>query len=321
MAISDAAPDGSPFHAGELEVQERVGARERMDRFGRRVVRDGMPDQHRELFEKLPFVVLGHVDDEGWPWASMWSGAPGFLKTPDARSMRLRGRPPSGDPLAGALRVGRAVGVLGIELTTRRRNRVTTHVAAIDEQSVLLSVDQSFGNCPHYIQTRAPSYARDPEADFTAPAPEPLSTLDERATRLVREADTFFVASAASSGDGDRILGADASHRGGNRGFVRVEDDGALVVPDFAGNNHFNTLGNFVVYPRAGLTFVDFETGELLMLTGTVQIVWEGPELDAFAGAQRLWRFRFDHGVRLREGTPLRFTFGEWSPSLERTGR
>lgn len=319
MATADTARDASPFHAGELAIQERVGVRERMDRFARKVVRDHMPDQHRELYEKLPFMVLGYVDDDGWPWASLWSGAPGFVRTPDARSMRLGGRPPEGDPLVAALRVGRAIGLLGLEPATRRRNRLTTHVAAVDDGGVLLAVDQAFGNCPQYIQTRVLRHARDPDAPFAAPAPEPFTKLDDRARQLIREADTFFVASAASSGDGDRILGADASHRGGKKGFVRVDEDGTLVVPDFVGNYHFNTLGNFLVYPRAGVTFVDFETGELLLLTGTVEIVWEGPEVEAFAGAERLWRFRLDHGVRLAEGTALRFSFGQWSPNTEMT--
>ena len=319
MTNSDPAFDASPFHAGELALQDRVGVRERMDRFARKVVRDFMPEQHRELYEKLPFVVLGFVDDEGSPWASFWSGAAGVVHTPDARSLRLRGRPVAGDPLGHALRVGRAVGLLGLEPATRRRNRLTTHVAAVDDASVVLAVDQAFGNCPQYIQTRVFRYARDPEAAFEAPAPQAFTKLDERARKLISESDTFFVASAASAGDGDRIHGADASHRGGKKGFVRIDEDGTLVVPDFIGNFHFNTLGNFLAYPRAGLTFVDFETGEVLMLTGAVEIDNDGPEVAAFAGAERLWRFRPSHGVRLLDATALRFSFGEWSPNTELT--
>ena len=34
----------------------------------------------------------------------------------------------------------------------------------------------------------------------------------------------------------------------------------------------FNTLGNLVEYPRAGLLFVDFATGDVLQLTGTARL-------------------------------------------------
>jgi hypothetical protein len=118
----------------------------------------------------------------------------------------------------------------------------------------------------------------------------------------VREADTFFIATASEGG-------ADVSHRGGPRGFVRVtEEAGATVLtfPDYRGNFFFNTLGNLHANPRAGLTLVDFATADVLMLTGTTDVIWNGPELAAFAGAQRLVRFAVVHGVLLPRALPLR---------------
>jgi uncharacterized protein len=44
----------SPYHAGEIALQERAGVRVRAERMGRGGIRDFMPDQHRELFTKLP---------------------------------------------------------------------------------------------------------------------------------------------------------------------------------------------------------------------------------------------------------------------------
>ena len=52
------APTASPFHAGEREVQTRVGVRERIERAGGRFVRQLMPDQHRELFAQLDSFIL-----------------------------------------------------------------------------------------------------------------------------------------------------------------------------------------------------------------------------------------------------------------------
>ena len=56
------AGEASPFHAGEQALQTRAGVRERAERSGRRMIRDFMPDQHRELFEKLPYVIVGSLD-------------------------------------------------------------------------------------------------------------------------------------------------------------------------------------------------------------------------------------------------------------------
>ncbi|MEO0993346.1 MAG: pyridoxamine 5'-phosphate oxidase family protein [Pseudomonadota bacterium] len=79
-----------------------------------------------------------------------------------------------------------------------------------------------------------------------------------------------------------------------------------LTIPDYRGNNAFNTLGNFALVPRAGLLFLDFERGDALMLTGRVDILWDGPEVAAMPGAQRAWRVTVEAGRRLRSALPLR---------------
>ena len=57
----------TPFHAGKQQVQERIGVRDKIETFARRVVRDYMPEQHREFYAQLPFVLIGTVDDRGRP--------------------------------------------------------------------------------------------------------------------------------------------------------------------------------------------------------------------------------------------------------------
>ena len=44
------SPTESPFHQGERQVQERLGVRDKIEPFARRVVRDHMPDEHREFY-------------------------------------------------------------------------------------------------------------------------------------------------------------------------------------------------------------------------------------------------------------------------------
>ena len=319
--ISNQPRQDNPFHAGERAVQERLGIALRMRDIGQRAVRSFMPEQHQRFYEQLPFVLVGSVDPAGRPWASVLVGQPGFIQAPDAHRLEFRARPLPGDPLAQGLRAGARLGFLGIELHTRRRNRVNGHVSQLDSQGFQLAVDQTTGNCPQYIQGREFAWARPADAPAPAHGAQPLTALDEAARELIARSDTLFVASAApeqSQGDGD--LGADVSHRGGRPGFVKIEDERTLLVPDFAGNHFFMTLGNMLLNPRAGVLFVDFATGDLLTLTGSAEVVWEEEALQAFDGIERAWRFRIESGWRLRDALPLRWKFRDWSPNALITG-
>ena len=310
----------SPFHAGEQQVQERLGVRDKIETFARRVVRDYMPDQHREFYAQLPFVLIGTVDDRGRPWASLVAKRPGFMTNPDPRTLDVAARPLFGDPLNATLKTGADVGLLGIEPETRRRNRLTGRIDSVRSDGFVVAIGQAFGNCPQYIQTRAVEVL--PEADAGADEP-PISRsdrFDDRTRALIERADTLFIATAYSESRDAGSQGADISHRGGKPGFVRVEDDRSFVFPDFSGNNHFNTVGNILLNPKAGYLFVDFETRDLVYMTGAADIVWEGEEVRAFAGAERLIRFRAEEVIRVEGSLPLRFDFGEYSPMLEHTG-
>jgi len=148
----------SPFHAGELAVQERAGVRERMNVDARRGIRDYMPEQHRRFFAEQPFMVLSGLDASGQPWATLRVGEPGFVSTPDEQTLRIAGRGLRGDPLAAAWQVGALIGGLGIQPATRRRNRVNGVITAMDGGVLTVSVSQSFGNCAKYIQSRVPTF-------------------------------------------------------------------------------------------------------------------------------------------------------------------
>ncbi|MDN0073456.1 pyridoxamine 5'-phosphate oxidase family protein [Crenobacter sp. SG2303] len=318
MALPGWPHDGSPFHPGEQEVQRRVGVRDKVEAIGRQAVRGLMPEQHRAFFAQLPFVVIGAVDEAGQPWASLLFGQPGFAHSSDPRTLSVMAMPVDGDPLSGAIRSGAALGLLGIELHTRRRNRVNGKVTSVDENGFAVEVEQSFGNCPQYIQKR--SYRTVTETGALLPQPESLTELDAAAIARIAAADTFFIATHyAAPGDG-AAYGADVSHRGGKPGFVRVDDASTLTWPDFVGNFYFNTLGNLQANPRAGLLFPDFETGELLYVAGRGEIVWDGDELRGFAGAERLVRFRIERVLRLAGRLPLRWQLEEASPILAGTG-
>jgi hypothetical protein len=316
--MNSANPKRQVWHAGERTAQEHAGTAQHMAEIGPQVIRNLMPDQHRAFFGQLPFIVAGALDAKGQPWASILSGLPGFISSPHPQRLEIAAAPVDGDPLADALRLGAPVGLLGIELPTRRRNRMNGYILAKDENGFAIEVEESFGNCPQYIQKRDyESFAQD-----ARPAAESFDGLPADAAALIRRADTMFVATAAPTDDGDYRV--DASHRGGQPGFLGIDATGAIVVPDFRGNGFFQTIGNLTLYPKAGLLIPDFANGDLLQIAGDAEIVWEGPEVEAYQGAQRLWKVRPRHaqpsGHWLRGAFPLRFGAAELSPRSRMVG-
>ena len=311
------------FHAGEVAVQARAGAAAKMAELGSRLIRDHMPDQHRELFAQLPYMLAGGLDAARQPWATLLAGPPGFVDTPDAQTLRIAVQPSAHDALAGAFTPGAPVGLLGLQAHTRRRNRVNGVVTQAGESGLEIGVLESFGNCPKYIQAREAQHVGAPQAGG---ALVESARLDANARRIVAGADTFFIATAHPDAGTDTSIayGVDVSHRGGKPGFVRISLDSEadlLTVPDFTGNTFFNTLGNIQLNPRVGLLFMDFEGGALLQIAGTATIDHDSPELAHYAGALRLLRIRI-HAVRRISGAmPLRWSAqAEQSPHLAATG-
>ncbi len=318
--------DTSPFHAGEIAMQEQLGVRAKIDAIGRRFIRDYLLDQHRQFFAQLPFLLAGTVDARGYIWASILVGEPGFLSTPDAYTLQVASQPLFGDPLAETIAVGIDMGLLGIELQTRRRNRLNGKIIATAPDQFTLQVGQSFGNCPQYIQARRFTWVTDANRGATPKPIHPIQVLGAPERALISAADTFFIATAFQ-GDGAGVAsGVDVSHRGGKPGFVRLDNasatnaDRTLTFPDFVGNSHFNTIGNLLLNPHAGLLFIDFDRGDLLYLTGTAEIIWDSDEKQAFAGAERLIRFHLIEGRRVEGSLPLRGSAPEYSPLLSHTG-
>ncbi len=294
----------SPFHEGEQAVQERLGVREGIEPWARKVIRPDLPAEHRKFYAGLPYLIVAARDESGRPWATIVAGAPGFVSSPDPSTLLIDGEPVKGDALDGRLTPGTELGVLGIELATRRRNRVNGRVRGSGGGAIVLAVDQSFGNCPQYISERE---WRRVSAEAMEPVRHRSERLTSRLAERIRAADTFFIATGHRDSGEDVTFGMDASHRGGAPGFVEVVDDRTLVFPDYAGNNHFNTIGNLVLDPRAGLLFVDFESGGMLQLTGQAEIDWDSEQLARFPGARRLIRFSLDEAICLEDALPLRW--------------
>jgi hypothetical protein len=278
-------------HVGELRAQEQAGETAAARRNGR-VIANRVPAGAVGFVSRQRQVILGSIDPEGRPWASILFGLSGFATVPDLDRLELdlsRATCRPDDPLWQNLAQDPRLGCLFIELSTRRRLRVNGR-AAKTGATLRLAVDEAYPNCPKYIQRR---HATALDTAPAGPLP-PLRrgvALDEPLRRWIETADTLFVASAHPE------QGMDASHRGGNPGFVQVLGERTVRIPDYPGNSLYNTLGNFVLNPVAGLLFFDFDRHATLQITGRVEIQWGLSRPDELGGTGRAWTVSVDQWI------------------------
>ncbi|MFD0852627.1 pyridoxamine 5'-phosphate oxidase family protein, partial [Actinomadura adrarensis] len=188
------------------------------------------------------------------------------------------------------------VGTLVIEPARHRRMRMNGRAEPTSD-GLRVTLDQIYSNCPKYIQKR--THRWEPSSVPGTPRRSRELTDDQR--KFIAEADTFFIATA------DRDGNADASHRGGDPGFVQVLSPTVLRWPDYVGNAMFNTLGNLEVNPSAGLLFPDWRTGTTLQLTGIARTDWDPEHAAVIPGAQRLVEFTVTHAIEIPAAAPLRW--------------
>jgi predicted pyridoxine 5'-phosphate oxidase superfamily flavin-nucleotide-binding protein len=305
-----AIPVRPAFHEGERALHEACGIDGKMAQIGPRAIRPTIRPDDAQFIVRRPFLALGVRDRDGHPWATLVAGAPGWIAVPDPSRLAIRTLPRADDPAAAGIAADAPVALLAIDFETANRCRVNGHTIARDAGGFDLAIAEAFGNCPKYIRQRRLIGTDAPVAGAATGAPTVRTDPpDAAARRLIGRADTFFIATAHAE------YGCDVSHRGGPAGFVAFDGDDAFVFPDYRGNFFFNTLGNLVVDPRAGLCFFGPDSGDLLQVTGRMQIAWQPPD-DAPAGAERMWRFIVE-GWSLRPNVlPLRFEDGAPSPYL-----
>lgn len=293
----------SSFHSGEQAVQAIVGVRAEADRLSH-LLGSVIKPAAQEFLQHQAWAIASTVDASGNVWASMLIGEPGFVQPIADQSVQINAVPLASDPLC-ELQSGHDLGLLVIDLATRRRLRLNGIAAIQPDGRIHLHTKQAYFNCPKYIQLRH----LDPQGAFEKALPEVIvsESLSPHQQQWLTQVDTFFLASSHSDG-------ADVSHRGGNPGFVQLVSDTKLLFPDYAGNNMFNTFGNLFENPHAGLLFIDFEGGDTLQLTGNAHILWESEHLIDFPGAQRLVAFEISQAIATTNAIPLRWHFAEYSP-------
>ncbi|TKA79524.1 hypothetical protein B0A49_01090 [Cryomyces minteri] len=290
-----------------------------------------------QMLQQAPLLALGTLDSQDRPWTTIWGGESGFSRPLGNSIIGIRTLVDRKyDPVVETLfrgnvdgevvreeGKGRMVGGLTIDLESRKRVKLYGRMVAgavstvgdekeggdrgQGEVQLVVQIEQSLGNCPKYLNKKTIHPA--------AALPALLSDsphLPPAALALLAKADLFFISSSNSSHD------MDTNHRGGPPGFVRVLSNTAagavLIYPEYSGNRLYQTLGNLQITPRAGCVFPDFDTGDVLYVSGRTEILVGTEAAKLLPRSNLAVKITVDAGRYVARGLPLRGTPGDFSP-------
>ncbi|AFY89513.1 MULTISPECIES: pyridoxamine 5'-phosphate oxidase family protein [Chroococcidiopsis] len=295
----------STYHAGELTVQAQAGVQTEAAHLTK-IIGASINPTARDFLRTQRLAIASTIDKHGKVWASLLTGKPGFVQVVAEQLVQVQTTANSSDPLLKNLSIHDDIGILVIDLATRRRLRINGKAELKQNGRIDVQTQQVYFNCPKYIQTR--DLVAESDRQTAIPEVYSYTALTPAQQQWITQADTFFIASFHPQS------GADASHRGGYPGFVQVLNATELVFPDYTGNNMFNTLGNIAQYAQIGLLFLDFVYGHTLQLTGTANIIWDTNRIAQFIGAERLVEVHIDWVLETTHATNLCWEFAQYSP-------
>ncbi|KAK8085019.1 hypothetical protein PG997_006290 [Apiospora hydei] len=341
------ASGGEGWHAGERAIhQTLLGARERP--------RDnptypGLAPSYGYRVQSSPLVAFGTLDRDGRPWTTIWGGEAGFCRPVAQGVLGVRGAAVDArfDPVLDALfgggtgqggvqdgevvrpEGGKVMSSLSIDLETRDRVKLagrmvagavslTAQDGALADLQMAFQVTESLGNCPKYLnKKRIVPQTPHPQLASQGRLGLPLSN---EAIEHVHKADLFFISSKHGAADnGSEAESMDTNHRGGPAGLVRVfrndESEGVtLVYPEYSGNRLYQTLGNLQTDPSVGLAIPDFETGDVLYLTGRASILIGGKAAAYLPRTKLAVRIDVQEARFVKDGLPFRGSAIDYSP-------
>jgi uncharacterized protein len=295
------------YHAGEIDIQERLGEKVMAERNGRAVTDKIIPGAIN-FIEKQHFCIASTKDQRGQITVSALAGQNGFLKVIGPSTLEISRNLLYSNPFDvfwSNINAHPKVGLLFIEPSSRRRFRINGALHVTPEK-VTVNIEQAYPNCPKYIQQR---HVRSLEKPFYTPEFVSGEILTPPLIDLINIADTFFIGSSDLQGN------LDCSHRGGPPGFIHIENEQTIVVPDYKGNSMFNTFGNLALNPNAGLLFIDFNNNINLQLLGSAELILNSDRDDInTTGTNRYWIFRLRKWTLLQNLKGFEWQFIDYSP-------
>ena len=298
------------YHKGERQAQE-LAKETRQAEFNGQAISNSIIEGALKFISEQEYVVVSIEDSDKNIWISVLSGDRGFITAPNPKTVLIEINKVDinqDEVFWKTIEKNKKVGMLIIELASRRRIRINGTISKLDNEYLELKVTEAYPNCMKYIQRRH-IVKRQEWSDKKNTEGKKGLVLSQFHKELIKKSDTFFIGSANPKGY------LDASHRGGNPGFVEFVNETAIRIPDYKGNSMFNTFGNLILNDHAGVVFWDFEKGALLQMTGKAKISWENPGTEiTTAGTGRFWEFEIEKWIEHRIGREFSWEFLDYSP-------
>jgi NAD(P)H-flavin reductase/predicted pyridoxine 5'-phosphate oxidase superfamily flavin-nucleotide-binding protein len=294
------------------------------------------------MLQHGPLLALGTLDSQSRPWTTLWGGSPGFSQPLGGGLIGTRTLvDPAQDPVVKALigdtidgemsepkDGGKLLAGLAINLMTRKRVKIAGKMIAGTVQEVdaefkgngdkkfttkqkqiqlVTKIEQSLGNCPKYLN----QYELHP-AKIESDLVSENSILTEEGEALIGRSDMFFLTTNTEQD-------MDVNHRGGPPGFVRVMSATEFIYPEYSGNRLYQSLGNLQLNPKIGVTFPDYNTGDVLYTTGTAAILVGADAASLLPGSNLAVKITITETRLVRRGLPfrgVRHTLSPYNPRV-----
>lgn len=285
------------------------------------------------MLQRGPLLAVGTLDKQLRPWTTLWGGSAGF-STPiggnmiGTRTLVDSEHDPVVQALVGDAKDGEMIQVEGdgklisgltFDLMTRKRvklagtmvagtvTQVAVEAGEAPEQKqsqiqLVTKINESLGNCPKYLN----QYEIRP-ALVTSKVKHIGSALSDEGRALISKCDSFFLSTTTQ-------VDMDTNHRGGSPGFVRVISPTQIVYPEYSGNRLYQSLGNMKINPKVGITFPNLETGDVLYITGTAEVLDGSAAASILPGSNLAVKITTTDTRLIADGLPLRGTRKAPSP-------
>ena len=298
------------FHEGQRAVQKITGEEE--------IAKQRIPMISNELHPRsISFIehqilaFLGSEDAEGEIWLSLIIGKRGYIQVPSLKEIKLdlsnivSNRQ---DIFFENIKSQPIVGLLFHEAERRARYRAWGFARTLGN-ALSFDIRMGYPSCPKHIQRELIEVPKD--SKITSSKYQKGTILGTSEKKWIKRAHTFFITTQTKNGD------IESSHRGGDPGFVEIQKNGLLRVPDYLGNSMFSTLGNIYKNPKSALLFVDYTKGETLQLSGRAALQFnQNGEDDLYKSGEtgRFWTFETKAWIRTINHHKVNTKFIDFSP-------
>lgn len=297
------------YHAGQLAIQKKTGEEEianrRLPKF-----QSTLHERSVRFIERQVLAFLGSEDASGDIWISLLVGERGFIHIPSLKEVKFdlsKVISNQSDIFFKNIETNPIVGLLFHEAAKRSRYKAWG-IARKEEDQVSFDITMGYKSCPKFIQREKIEVPEDSKS--VSPAYQNGTTLGTSEREWISSAHTFFIATQTKKGE------IETSHKGGNPGFIEIQENGVLRIPDYFGNSIYNTLGNIYENPKAALLFVDYKKGETLQITGKAALEFDqnsADDLHKSGDTGRFLTFETKQWIRTKDHHKVNTRFVDFS--------